>query len=161
MHRFWDSIIEPVLEALQPRSIVEIGSDKGFNTRNLVEFCQRSDAKLHVVDPLPKYDVAAWQERYGEHIAFYSVLSLNAMLLIDRFDVVLIDGDHNWYTVLSELKLIEKRCKELSQPFPLVLMHDIGWPYGRRGLYYKPETIPDAYRRPFSKEGMHPESAEL
>ena len=28
MHRFWDSIIEPVLEALQPQSIVEIDSKR-------------------------------------------------------------------------------------------------------------------------------------
>ena len=63
MRRFWDTIIEPVLEALQPQRIVEIGSDRGFNTRNLLEYWQRSDAKLHVIDPLPKRDVAAWQER--------------------------------------------------------------------------------------------------
>ena len=62
MNSFWDTIFEPVLEALQPQSIVEIASDKGFNTRNLLEYCQRSDAKLRVDDPLPKYDVAAWQE---------------------------------------------------------------------------------------------------
>jgi hypothetical protein len=29
MHRFWDTIIGPVLEALQPQSIVEIGYDEG------------------------------------------------------------------------------------------------------------------------------------
>ena len=54
MNSFWDTIFEPVLEALQPQSIVEIASDKGFNTRNLLEYCQRSDAKLRVDDPLPK-----------------------------------------------------------------------------------------------------------
>ena len=92
MHRFWDTIIEPVLEALQPQSIVEIATDRGFNTRNLLEFCQRNEAKLHVIDPLPKYDVAAWQERHGEHVAFQLVRSLDAILLVNRFGVVLI-GD--------------------------------------------------------------------
>ena len=28
MHRFWDTIIEPVLEALQPQSIEEINSGR-------------------------------------------------------------------------------------------------------------------------------------
>ena len=63
-----NTIIGSVFEALQPQSIVEIGSDKGFNARNLLKLCQRNDVELHVVDPLPRYDVVAWQEGYGEHV---------------------------------------------------------------------------------------------
>jgi GT2 family glycosyltransferase/glycosyltransferase involved in cell wall biosynthesis len=161
VYRFWDTIIEPVLEVLQPKSIVEIGSDRGFNTRNLLEFCRENDAKLHVVDPLPKYDVAAWQEQYGEHVGFHLALSLEAIPLIDCIEAVLIDGDHNWYTVYNELKLIQQQCTKLSQPFPLIFLHDVGWPYGRRDLYYNPETIPETYRQPFRQKGMLPESGEL
>ena len=29
MYRFWDTIIQPVLETLQPRIILEVGSDEG------------------------------------------------------------------------------------------------------------------------------------
>jgi hypothetical protein len=161
MHRFWDTITEPVLEALQPKTLVEIGSDQGFNSRKLLGFCQQHDAKLHVIDPLPKYDVAAWQELYGEHLVFHKALSLDALPTIDRFDAVLIDGDHNWYTVFNELKLIEERCKDSSRDFPLVMLHDIGWPYGRRDLYYDPETIPEEYRKPYEQSGMRPGSVEL
>ena len=161
MHHFWDTIIEPVLGALQPKTLVEIGSDRGFNTRKLLGFCQQYDAKLHVIDPLPKYDVVAWQEEYGEHLVFHNALSLDALPTIDRFDAVLIDGDHNWYTVLNELKLLEKRCKDSSQHFPLVMLHDIGWPYGRRDLYYDPETIPEEYRKPYKQSGIRPGSVEL
>jgi hypothetical protein len=161
VHRFWDTITEPVLEALQPETLVEIGSDQGFNTRKLLEFCQQHDAKLHVIDPRPQYDVAAWQEQYGEHLVFHKALSLDALPTIERFDAVLIDGDHNWYTVFNELKLIEERCKNSSQHFPLVMLHDIGWPYGRRDLYYDPETIPEEYRKPYRESGLRPGSAEL
>ena len=66
----WDTIIGPVFEALNPQSIVERGSDRRFNARNLLEFRQRSDVGLYVVEPLAKYDVAAWQEGYGEHATF-------------------------------------------------------------------------------------------
>jgi GT2 family glycosyltransferase len=155
MHYFWDAIIEPILESVKPETVVEIGSEYGTNTQNLLFFL-RNDTKVHVVDPLPKYDVAAWQERYGERFVFHKASSLEALPLIDRFDVVLIDGDHNWYTVYNELKLIEKRCAEIPQPFPLVMLHDVGWPYGRRDLYYDPETIPEAYRKPYEKKGMRP-----
>jgi hypothetical protein len=66
MKRFWNTVIEPVIRAARPKSLVEVGSDEGENTRNLLAFCDETDAVLHVVDPVPKYDVSEWQERYGE-----------------------------------------------------------------------------------------------
>ena len=161
MNRFWKVIIEPVLQIVQPKSIVEIGSAEGKNTANLLEFCEQNGATLHAIDPLPKFDVAAWEEKYGKRFVFHQSLSLNAIPQIEQFDFVLIDGDHNWYTVFNELKLIENRCTALSQPFPLVMIHDIGWPYGRRDLYYNPENIPEAFRKPHKKAGIRPDSPDL
>jgi len=51
MRLFWNTIIGPVFEILRPETIVEIGSASGGNTRNVLEYCRRSGAKLHVVDP--------------------------------------------------------------------------------------------------------------
>jgi glycosyltransferase involved in cell wall biosynthesis len=161
MHRFWDTIIRPLLEAVQPKSLVEIGVDTGGNTCHLLEFCQRHRATLQAIDPDPKIDVQEWRQQYGESFVFYRSLSLNAIPRLGQFDVVLIDGDHNWYTVFHELKLIQERSRELAQPFPLILLHDVGWPYGRRDMYYAPETIPEAYRKPHKKKGLHPGSPEL
>lgn len=75
--------------------------------------------------------------------------------------MVLIDGDHNWYTVFNELKLIERQFAKVSRPFPLVMLHDIAWPYGRRDLYYDPLTIPDAYRKPYERKGIKPKNKGL
>ena len=74
---------------------------------------------------------------------------------------MLIDGDHNWYTVFNELKTVERLCAERSQDFPLVLLHDIGWPYGRRDLYYDPKSIPEEHRKPYDKKGMLPSVPDL
>ncbi len=161
MHYFWSTIIQPIFEAIQPKNIIEIGSDRGDNTLNLLKYCQENNAKLHVIDPLPQYDVDSWQAKYGELVTFHLSLSLHALPLIERFDLVLIDGDHNWYTVFNELKLIEKLSLEMNQPFPLILLHDIAWPYARRDLYYNPDTIPEEYRQPYEKKGMRPGRSEL
>lgn len=123
---------------------------------NLLEFCRQTGATLHVVDPAPGYDVSKWQGRCDDHLVFHGDRSLNALTSIENFDVVLIDGDHNWYTVLSELETIERLCDERGQGFPLVLLHDIGWPYGRRDLYYDPDSIPEEHRKPYDKKGMLP-----
>lgn len=161
MYRFWPTVIRPVFEALRPKEIVEIGASDGKNTRNLLEYCRENGAALHTIDPQPLFDVPAWQKEYGDRLKVHQCLSLNALPLIDRFDVVLIDGDHNWYTVLNELRLIEQRAEESGEPFPLVLLHDTGWPYARRDLYYNPETIPTASRKPYKKEGIRLNTPEL
>jgi len=156
MQRLWNSLLEPVLTLLEPRDVVEIGADQGANTRNLLAFCQRAGATLHSIDPAPKFDVEAMKREHGERFDFHQGLSLNALPRIARMDAVLIDGDHNWYTTYNELKLIERAARREGRPFPLVFLHDIGWPYGRRDLYYDPETIPPAFRKPYQKRGVKP-----
>jgi hypothetical protein len=161
MYQFWDTLIEPFLESITPKTLVEIGSDEGDNTRRLLEFCEHHDARLHVIDPVPKYDVAAWEKQYGERLIFHRALSLEALPEIGDFEAVLIDGDHNWYTVYNELKIIEGRCNSLSLTFPLVMLHDVGWPYGRRDGYYDPSNVPEEGRQAYEHKGMKPNSSDL
>ena len=154
MKRFWNNVVGPILEVLQPRVIVEIGSAKGVNTENLLQYCRRHDALLHVIDPAPLYDAEEWQEETNGRLIFHRGLSLDVLPEIEEFDAVLIDGDHNWYTVFNELKQIEQKSLQNSRDFPLVLLHDVGWPYGRRDLYYDPVTIPEEHRKPYEKKGI-------
>jgi glycosyltransferase involved in cell wall biosynthesis/GT2 family glycosyltransferase len=161
MHLFWDAVIEPLMLIVRPRSIIEIGSDYGDNTANLLDYCQAVDAQLHVIDPQPKYDTEQWQQQHGQQLILHEDLSINVLGKMDFFDFVLIDGDHNWYTVIQELRLIESQCKQHELPFPVVLLHDIHWPYGRRDLYYDPQNIPVEYRKPFLPNGIYPGQADL
>src|SRR3990172_3274569 len=159
MHRFWPSIIQPLLVRLRPKVVVEIGCGEGLNTKNLLEFCAASGSVLHAIDPSPGFDVGTWQEEHGDRLVFHRGNSLKALPEVGPMDAVLIDGDHNWYTVFHELKLIERLSREHHHGFPLVMLHDIGWPYGRRDMYYDPETIPEEYRQPYLRKGMRPRVA--
>ena len=160
MHPFWESFVRPILLAIEPRSIVEIGSENGFSTRHLIEFCQAHEVEFHAIDPEPNFDVEACAKEHARFV-FHRSLSLEVLGTIDRFDAVLIDGDHNWHTVFHELKLIEQRSNELDQPFPIVILHDVEWPYGRRDMYYDPSTIPESYRNPYERKGMWPGESPL
>ena len=96
MDAFWEMITEPVLLAIGPRSIVEIGSEEGISTtRKLLTYCERHGAVLHAIEPEPRFDVASWQRQYGSCFVMHQTVSLQALPTLDRFDVVLIDGDHN------------------------------------------------------------------
>ena len=161
MYPYWDTITAPLLTLLQPETIVEIGSEQGKSTRLLLAFCQQHNAVLHAIDPTPKFDVAALQTRHGERFVFHAATSLEALPQIERYDAVLIDGDHNWYTVFHELKTIEVQCTARQAPYPLVLLHDIDWPYGRRDLYYDPASIPEAFRHPYARLGVRPGDSGL
>lgn len=160
MYRLWESLIKPIFDILHPTSIVEIGSGKGGNTLNLIKYCLKHGGIVHAVDPEPEYNPNKWKERYGENFIFYRELSLNALPKINVYDVVLVDGDHNWYTVYNELLLVEENAKKNGR-FPVVMLHDVEWPYGRRDLYYYPKNIPDIYRKPYEKKAISPDKDEL
>lgn len=160
MYRFFEPVTRPLLDEMQPRVVVEVGSDKGFQTELLAGWCAENGATLHCVDPLPKFDVDEWSSRWGETVVFHLELSLNALPALGAVDFACIDGDHNWYTVYHELDTLQSMAEAAGKPFPVVLLHDVGWPYGRRDLYYDPETIPGWFRHPHRRGGLSPDSRE-
>jgi GT2 family glycosyltransferase len=161
MNRFWETIIEPALKIAQPRVIVEVGAETGKTTEKLLKFCIDHDAILHSIDPNPKFEVAAWRSRYGSRFVFHEERSLEALGKVEPADAVLVDGDHNWYTVYHELRLLDDVARSHGNAFPLVFLHDVGWPYGRRDLYYNPDDIPSEYRQPFLRQGIRPGVSDL
>ena len=160
MHRHWKQTILPIIEKIKPKHIVEVGSDTGINTVNILEYCETNNAKLTSIDPSPNFDVDKIKERYNCDFELYKDLSLNILPFLEKFDIILIDGDHNWYTVFNELNTLEKIYKK-NKNFPLIFLHDTAWPYGRRDIYYFPENIPEEYLFPYKKLGMIPGEKNL
>jgi hypothetical protein len=151
MNGFWDFLIRPALEAAEARVVVEVGSEGGRHTRRLLDWCAARHARLHVVEPEPQYDVAELEAAHGERLVFHCAPSLEVLDRLGRVDAVLIDGDHNWFTVYRELKLLESTQRS---HFPLVVLHDVGWPFARRDMYYDPARIPAPYRHPYAQGGL-------
>lgn len=156
MQRFWSHFIEPLLRALKPQHIVEIGSQGGGNTAHILHFCKEHDSRATIIDPLPIGNM----EEIAELLAAYSThkqgLSLDILPKLPVADAYLIDGDHNWYTVYHEIDTVITKAKTENQPLPLLLFHDVGWPYGRRDLYYDPATVPAEGVLPYVKGGLVP-----
>ncbi|QFT88421.1 hypothetical protein FIU87_07180 [Bacillus sp. THAF10] len=159
MNRYWKDIVEPLLDYCSVNSIVEIGVAGGLNTKNLINYCSQKGCNYIGIDPAPLIDISELQHQHS-FMTFYKDISLNALSQIDEFDVILIDGDHNWYTVFNELKIIETKTLKKNQ-FPLIFLHDISWPYGRRDMYYNPELIPQEFRKPYAKLGIKEGKSKL
>jgi cephalosporin hydroxylase len=160
MYQFWNDVVAPVIEAARARRIVEVGALRGENTERMLERLG-PDVELHVIDPLPDFDPREHEARFSGRYVFHRDLSVNVLGHLPPMDVALIDGDHNWYTVHTELQLLAEIAEAAGAPFPVTILHDVCWPYGRRDLYYDPTTIPDEYRQPWSRAGIRRGRSEL
>src|SRR5690606_26010799 len=107
-------------------------------------------------DPAPDFDPAEHEARFPGRYVFHRAPSLDVLPTLDGIDAALIDGDHNWYTVFNELRLIAEGAERAGTPLPVLVLHDVGWPYGRRDLYYAPERIPEEHRQPYVQRGLLP-----
>jgi hypothetical protein len=154
MKTFVHKFIAPLLRDRGWKSICEIGASAGETTDELLK---EPLAHYTVIDPCFDEDLEA---KYADdsRVTVVKRNSLDALaagvegLPGAPFDCILIDGDHNWYTVFNELRLIRERGA--LAPGGYLFFHDVGWPYGRRDMYYQPETIPAEFRRPFARKGM-------
>jgi cephalosporin hydroxylase/glycosyltransferase involved in cell wall biosynthesis len=160
MFPFWEIAIRPVLEAVRARRVIEIGALRGETTTLMLE-CLGADAELHVIDPAPEFDPAEHERAFPGRYIFHHDISHNVLPLLPPADIALIDGDHNWYTAYHELKMLSATAHDAGSPFPILMMHDVCWPYGRRDLYYAPERIPEEFRQPYAQRGIHPDRKEV
>jgi hypothetical protein len=155
MRWFWQTVAA-VLDVLRPKLVVEIGAEHGDVTAPLLGWADAHGAVVHVIDPEPQFDVVALRAEHPASLRMHRARSLRVLPHIKPPDLVLVDGDHNWYTVFNELRQLERGAERSLRLPPLVLLHDVEWPYARRDLYYEPTAIPARYRHPFARAGIRP-----
>jgi cephalosporin hydroxylase len=160
MFPLWNDVVAPVVQAAGARRIIEVGALRGENTELMLEQLGPG-VELHVIDPLPEFDPAEHETRFGGRYVFHRDLSVNVLGGLPPMDVALIDGDHNWYTVVTELRLLARVSREAGVPLPVCILHDVGWPYGRRDLYYDPDNVPAEHQQPWRRAGIQRGRSEL
>jgi len=139
----------PLVTATDPSSVAEIGSETGITTSLLFELLRvRGGGRLLIVDPDPGLEPADDGPVSVEVVRGYSPQALEGHAVCDAY---LVDGDHNYPTVRGELAAIERASQEAGRDhMPLIILHDVGWPAGRRDQYYAPDRINEAERQPHS-----------
>lgn len=139
------SLWQKVFDVAGVRTVTEVGSEAGFNTLRLAQWLAERGGGLTVVDPDPAEEVLAAAER--SEVSLVRGLSPQALEGLDPSEAYLLDGDHNYATVTGELQCIFDTAES-----PLVILHDCGWPWARRDLYYNPEVLDAEQRHPYSYE---------
>jgi hypothetical protein len=143
-------VLLPCLDTAGVRSVAEVGAYAGDLTRVLLDWAAKSGARVWAIDPSPQ-DSLVELDRTHDELELVRKTSLEALPEIPLPDAVVIDGDHNYYTVSEELRLIDERAA--GGDLPLLLFHDVAWPHGRRDDYYSPELIPEDQRQQIAEGG--------
>jgi hypothetical protein len=148
-------LICPCLDAAGAGSAAEIGAFAGDLTRVLVDWAHGAGASVMAIDPAPQESLLALDREYPE-LRLIRDTSLAALAEIELPDAIVIDGDHNYFTVSEELRLIGERAPGCK--LPLLLFHDVGWPHARRDNYFDASQIPAGSRHPVAGEsgGIYP-----
>lgn len=149
-------ILLPCLGAVQARSVVEVGAYAGDVTRLLLGWADRSGAQLWAIDPSPQPALVKLAQEHPD-LELVRETSHEALRHLPLPDVVIVDGDHNYFTVSGELRLIEQQA--VGQPVPLLIFHDVRWPHARRDQYFAPDLIPSEERQPSVSGGLFPGEA--
>ena len=138
-------IMLPCLDAAGVRSIAEIGAFAGDLTRVLVAWAGDAGAAVQAIDPAPQ----AGLEQLARDNPQLELIRETSLTVLPRFplpDAIVIDGDHNYFTVREELSIIGDRAE--GALLPLLIFHDVVWPHGRRDDYFDAEQIPPDARHP-------------
>ena len=133
-------LLKGLIDSVRPRIICEIGSDQGMTSDLLCQYCRENGVQLHVVDP------ALNENRESDTtVTYFQEMSIPYLQKAEPADIYFIDGDHNHYTVLNELRLIRDKNNENSPK--LLFLHDVGWPCGYMDMYYDETSIEQKYRK--------------
>ncbi len=137
------------LEAAGARSVVEVGAEYGFFTEKLLDWAAERDVeRIAAIDPEPRPQLQELSARRPE-LDLIVATSFEALPGFELTDAVIIDGDHNYFMVSEELRLVAEAAGD--GPLPLILLHDIGWPLARRDSYHAPDAIPEEHRQPLAE----------
>jgi predicted O-methyltransferase YrrM len=153
-HGYLNSI-KRYLQYVENPSVIEIGVDRGVMFLTLAYFLVRTKQKFDItgVDIMVQEQLAVMAANIDlasleQKIRLYQENSLSLMPKITEeirlgnrkpFDVMLIDGDHNYYTVQKELSLLNDLTHENS----IVIIDDYAGRWSERDLHYfdRPEYV--------------------
>ena len=134
-------------DAAGARSVIEVGAERGRLTQELLRWAAPSGAHVTAIEPEPISDLLELTEEYPD-LEIVEETSIDALAHLPIADVIVLDGDHNYYTLSGELRLIAER----SERMPLLVFHDVCWPLARRDQYAAPDRIPPEHRHPYGED---------
>ena len=159
MTPLWTLHVLPIIQAAKPARLMQVGAGDGQVSIRLLDYCRQSGCRADIIEPRPAPGLEDTLAAYPDEHVFQRLLPLKGMLLAEHPDLVLLDGEPNWWTVFSALNLLQRLSAERGRPFPFVVAHHVAWPYGRRDMYPNPDPVEE--KHPFAYQGLDPDQPGL
>jgi len=137
-------LIHDLLAAVAPERVIEIGGETG---QSAAAYLAAGAQQVVCVDPVPGEELAALAAA-EQRLTLITERSPGCIPSLPPSTFWAIDGDHNYATVREELETILAGA-DAGQP-PLIMLHDVLWPWARRDLYYDPDALEEAAVHPHS-----------
>ena len=135
------------LDAIAARTVVEIGAFHGKSTNEMLAWAERAGAKVIAVDPAPQPDLTEIAAGHPE-LELVEATSHDALPKLPDADAIIIDGDHNYFTLSEELRLISERDPGATHAAADAARHRLAAGPPRRLL--RPDRIPADHRQPLA-----------
>ena len=142
---FYADLLHHLSGVANSPDIVEIGSETGAVSRLLSAFAAERGGRLTVVEPFPS-ELLRSLEAEAANIDIVEGYSPEGLTGVPPAGLYAIDGDHNYGVVTGELEAI---FTDRLDPSAVVVLHDVGWPFGRRDGYYDPSRLPPDQVHPY------------
>jgi hypothetical protein len=129
MHTHWTDYanIESIIKSHNPKHILELGALNGENTRNLLNLQLSQPFLLTVIsDDLPSDIESSGSVVYMKGVSYNLIPTLDD----NSIDLVLLDTDHNYWTLHQELAVLHPKLTHGA----LVLIHDVDTFYYNTGI---------------------------
>lgn len=154
---FYVDLIGRLAQVPPDPDIVEVGSESGEMSELLADVAGARAGRLYVVEPYPS-DRLRRLAGTRDEVVIVEGTSPAALREAPRAGTYVIDGDHNYAVVRAELETVFRD----SGRSPLAVLHDVGWPWARRDLYYAPDQLQPERVHPHSfSRGVILDSVEL
>lgn len=139
-------LIWSVCQIAQVQNIIAIGIESKLFLQELYHYVTSIGSKIIAVDPMLNselleelsFDAQFFEAFCGTSAEFFASRTLNRLKGTTLF---LLDGDHNYAAVQLELEAIHRLHLAQSSLQPLMFIHDTGWPWGHRDLYYEQGNV--------------------
>jgi predicted O-methyltransferase YrrM len=149
--------IKSFLSKISEPRVLEIGLDKGITTIPLTVFMSRLHKSFEFfgIDVLLQESLLITLSNIDrsqqQKIKLFENNSLELLPKLvasnEKFDVILIDGDHNYHTVINELNYLN----DLSKKESLIIIDDYNGRWAEKDLWYAEregyEKVEDATKR--------------
>jgi len=156
MHTFWNSFLEPLIKAVKPSRVLEIGSEKGVNTNLLASSLCASGVELFIIEPKPEFEPSSLNKKFGANFKFIEKQSSDCLESCLPADLILLNGESNWFFIYTQLEIIGSFCEKQGIEFPVVSVCNTGWPYARRDCYPDQSMVPEKSRQSSRTGGVVP-----